>query len=605
VTRTHNARDLANTGHAAGRWMVGVAVALAITTCAVYWGVSRNDFVYYDDDAYVTENYWVRQGLSWEGVKWAFTSFDASNWHPLTWLSHMLDIETFGMKPAGHHLVNVGFHVANVLLLLGLLCYATGRFWASVFVAGLFALHPLHVESVAWVAERKDVLSAFFWLATIWAYAWYIRRPRAGRYATVLACLALGLMSKPMLVTLPIVLLIMDYWPLERIGTKGASIGRLLAEKVPMFAMAAGSAAVTMMAQRSAIGEVGRIGIGSRLMNAIVSYCVYLRQAIWPAKLAAFYPYPERPLYAEAATGLLALAAISAAVVWAGRRHRYLVTGWLWYVVTLIPVIGIIQVGDQAHADRYTYIPLIGVFVIIAWGAGDIVKARPSLQKAVAVVAAVVLVAAGAAACKTVSYWKDDIALFGRAVAVTEGSYTMKAKLGDALFAAKRYDEALVQLEGSLRIKPDARTHAMMGAVYHDKGQLAQAMECYQRALAMDPGIMSALINAAQLVSQLGRYEEAEQYVRRAVAADPHRAATYSFLGQLLAAQAKREEASQAFEKGLTLDPQNVDMRCGLALVLAELGRKAEAIEQLKRAMVLAPDNATIREYYRRLSSGD
>ena len=404
-----------------------------------------------------------------------------------------------------HHFANLLFHILGTLLLFGFLRYTTGRLWTGAFVAALFALHPAHVESVAWAAERKDVLSAAFWFATMWSYAFYARRPGVGRYAMVFILFALGLMAKPMLVTLPLVLLLLDWWPLERLAMNGRSVGRLAAEKLPLLIMAGAAAIITIVAQQEAIAGFSRLSFATRISNAFVSYCIYIGQALWPSDLAVFYPHPGIPLDAEALFGAMLLTTVTVATLRAGKQLKYLTTGWLWFLVTLVPVIGIVQVGDQAHADRYTYLPLVGLFIMAAWGTADIVKVKPAVKQAMVTAALIVVVIMGCITYMTTGYWKDDVSLFGHAAAVTRNNYQMKIKLGNALSAIGRDDEALKQLEGSLRIKPWGYTYSDIGALYQKKGQLEWALEYYQKALAMDPEIRSAVLNSGKTLLQFGK----------------------------------------------------------------------------------------------------
>ena len=386
-----------------------VCLFLIITTFAVYWQVHNHDFINLDDDLYITENDQVQKGLSRESVVWAFTTTHAANWHPLTWLSHMVDFQLYGLNPKGHHLTNVFFHLLNTLLLFFVLQRMTGALWRSGFVAALFALHPLHVESVAWVAERKDVLSTLFWLLTIWAYTWYVERPRRTRYLLTLLTFTLGLMAKPMLVTLPFVLLLLDYWPLGRfqVGQLDTALSapgqaslstrsvwsqtlRLIWEKAPFFALAAASSIVTFLVQKGggAVRPWERFPITIRIANGLVSYVKYMGKMIWPSDLAVFYPHPgaSLPIWQAVAAGLLLLS-ISIAAIRLAKNHPYLAVGWLWYLGTLVPIIGFVQVGGQALADRYTYVSLIGLFIIIAWGVSDIV-AKWRYQRVVFIIAA-------------------------------------------------------------------------------------------------------------------------------------------------------------------------------------------------------------------------
>ncbi len=373
-----------------------ICLFLVLATLTVYWQVGNYEFVNFDDDKYIIENFHVQKGLTRDSVIWAFTATHVSNWHPLTWLSHMLDFQLYGLNPSGHHLTNVFFHLVNTLLLFLVLKLMTGALWRSGLVAALFAVHPLHVESVVWVAERKDVLSTLFWMLTLWAYLGYTKRPGVKRYLVILLAFALGLMAKPMLVTLPFVLLLLDYWPLKRIELGQSAIGlpaasqpstiankpgaqafRLLLEKTPMFVLAAVSSVVTFIVQKSggAVGALETYPFKIRMANALLSYVIYLKKMIWPQNLAVFYPHPGQslPMWQAAGAGLL-LVVVSIAVIRAGRRYPYLPVGWLWYVGTLVPVIGLVQVGDQAMADRYTYVSLIGLFIVVAWGVPDVAR---------------------------------------------------------------------------------------------------------------------------------------------------------------------------------------------------------------------------------------
>ena len=348
-----------------------VAAVLSLVTLAAYWRLPANGFIVrYDDGAYVTQNPHVQAGLTGQTIRWAFTSVWSGNWHPLTWISHMVDCRLFGLNPLGHHLVNLLLHICNTILLLLVFTRMTGSLWRSAFVAAVFAIHPLHVESVAWVAERKDVLSTFFWMLTMGAYVLYSEKPGVKRYLPVAFIYALGLTAKPMLVTLPLVLLMLDYWPLGR----SRSWRSLLLEKLPLLAMAAGSSIITLIAQRGvALSHLDAFPIGIRIENALVSYAVYIQKTLWPTKMAIFYPYPESIAAWKVAASAITLAGVSAMVLLTTRKRRYMGFGWMWYVVTLIPVIGLLQVGLQAMADRYTYVPLIGLFVIAAWLVPDLV----------------------------------------------------------------------------------------------------------------------------------------------------------------------------------------------------------------------------------------
>src|ERR1051325_6928527 len=353
---------------------IGILLVLAIA--AVYLPVIWLDFLNYDDPDYVLENIHVCSGIKWEGILWAFTHSHSGNWHPLTWISHMLDCQFYGLKPAGHHVTNLLFHTANTLLLFGLLRFLTGAVWRSACVAALFAVHPLHVESVAWIAERKDVLSAFFWILTMWAYVKYLEDPVFRRYALVLISFALGLMAKPMLVTLPFALLLADYWPLRRFSfdSDRHAIWRLALEKIPLIALTVVASIITFEVQKAggSVNGLEKIPLGLRIENAAVTYLAYIRNFLWPVRLAAFYPYPISVPLSWAVGRVLAMLGFNIAALMLARRYAYLLVGWFWYLGTLVPVIGVVQVGGQARADRYTYIPLIGILIIVAWGCSEL-----------------------------------------------------------------------------------------------------------------------------------------------------------------------------------------------------------------------------------------
>ena len=437
-----------------------ICIVLAVVVACAFWQVARCDFINFDDHVYVTENSHVLNGLTIEDLRWAFTVGYAGNWHPLTWMSHMLDVQIFGLNPAWHHLTNLLFHIANTILLFLVLFRMTKGLWQSAFVAALFGIHPVHVESVAWVAERKDVLSTFFWLLTMGAYIRYVEQPLFKRYLVLIACFAIGLTSKPMLVTLPFVLLLLDYWPLRRFEQQApvlnmppeetkekkrkresrtrqpvgqlaegqtsysfrpASIGPILREKIPLFGLAALSCLLTYAAQQreGAVISTDALPLSGRIAHAFVSYAVYIGKMFWPADLAVFYPYPSSWPQWQTALAVLLFAAVTAVVILCGRKYGYLRMGWLWYAGTLVPVIGFVQVGRQASADRYTYIPFIGLFVIIAWGIPDLIKKWRYRRQALAASSIVALSCFFAATWLQVGYWQDSITLYDHSLAVT------------------------------------------------------------------------------------------------------------------------------------------------------------------------------------------
>jgi protein O-mannosyl-transferase len=601
-----------------------------VTFC-VYARTTGNGFVGIDDDLFVVNNAHVQQGLSWEGIKWALTEHATDYWHPLPWMSHMLDVSLFGKWAGGHHLSSLLLHIANTLLLFGFLRYATRRLWASAFVAGLFALHPLHVESVAWAAERKDVLSTLFFFATLWAYARYARNSKLNThnsklkwYCFVIILYALGLASKPMLVMVPVVMLLMDYWPLERVRfekgvrpresgspeahrisqEKGSdsvfgNLGPLILEKVPLFAMAAIVGVLTIISQQkvTAVVSLDEVDVSSRLTNAIVSYWRYVQEMFWPAGLAVYYPMAFKPLYAQAAAAAAFLIIVTGVVLYFGRRFRYLPVGWLWYLAILLPVIGILQSGHQAHADRYTYVPLVGLFIIMAFGIGDAIAARPRLLRIAWVAGAVCLAACSALTFRTIGYWKDDLTLYTRAVSVTKDNYFMLTSMAAALGNRGEIDKALECAAKAVALRPSfGRAQVMMGTLLQEKGQVEEALAYCRRGAELEPKAKDTQLNLALAYMRLGNAAEAEFYSRKALEIDPQWAQGYDLLGLVLATEGKFEEAEANLRKSLSLDPSNSDGYAKLALVLEKTGRKAEAIEELKKALAIDPANERIRQ---------
>ena len=519
---------------------------LAVLILAAYWRAIDSDFITLDDSAYVTGNGIVQVGLTGEGLRWAFTTTYQANWHPLTWLSHMLDCQLYGMNPKGHHLSSILLHAANAVLLFLVLSRMTGLLWQSGFAAALFALHPLHVESVAWVAERKDVLSTFFWMLTLLAYIRYVERPGFRRYTVVLAALALGLMAKPMLVTLPFVLLLLDHWPLHRLGAGGGKeppqavawerVRAMIWEKLLLFLLGALSGAVTSLAQYrgGAAASLQELPFRIRFENALVSYVRYIQKFFWPRDLAVFYPHPgdSLPLWqAQLASLLLVLATLGA--LWVGRRHAYVPAGWFWYLGTLVPVIGLVQVGTQSMADRYTYVPLIGLAIVIAWGVPDLLLRRGKkadlIQRRkttfVAVAAGVLVLILTAATSHQVGYWRNSIALFEHSLSVTRSNYTMHTNLGLALANQGRHSEAIAQYHQALALRPDGtdalNNLAWLKATNEDERLRdgATAVLLAKRACELtgydDPTFLDTL---AAAYAEAGRYEEAIQTEQKAIA---------------------------------------------------------------------------------------
>jgi tetratricopeptide (TPR) repeat protein len=508
--------------------LAGLLVAM---TVAAYEPVRRYEFVDYDDDRYVTNNPRTQQGLSWENAAWALTATEVANWHPLTWLSHMADCQLYGLNPSGHHLTNLLLHLGCVVLLFLVLQQMTGAVWRSWLVAALFATHPLNIESAAWIAERKNVLSTLFWLLTMWAYLLYTRRPEWKRYLLVVVSFVLGLMSKPMLVTLPCVLLLLDYWPLGRLQrAKGEdrfrhqsldekdqepwqvelrspdfrrALFRLALEKLPLFLLAAASSAITIKAQRmDGALDATVLPLGARLANALVSYVGYIYSMVWPDRLAVLYPHPGEsiPVWRVVAAALALVCVTALAIRWS-RKFPYLVVGWLWYLGTLVPVIGLVQVGQQAMADRYAYIPLIGLFIIIAWGVDSLTRRLPSRSYWLAGVAAALLIALTMATRWQLTHWQNSITLFERALEVTDNNEIAHNNLGVVLVRKGRLDEGLAHLYEAVRINPDygtARTNIAI-TLYQkgnieavDESRWPEAVNLYRQALELKPDYAEA-----------------------------------------------------------------------------------------------------------------
>ena len=501
-----------------------LALAIVVLVVAIYAPVHSYQFTTLDDPQYVSANPVVAQGLTRAGLAWAFAFTGSFYWHPLTWLSHMTDVQLFGMDPGAHHLVNVVIHAANSALLFAALNRMTKAPGRSAFVAAVFAVHPLHVESVAWIAERKDVLSTFFWMAALWFYGGYARERRARTMIAVVAMFAAGLLAKPMVLTLPFALLLLDYWPLNRVSR--GTIRHLIGEKLPLFALAIASVVVTLMSQKGSAGVVAleALSPATRLGNAIVSYAIYLRDAVWPSRLAAFYPFAQPSLAAVTAAAAV-LVAITALILRYRRSHPYLPVGWLWYLGTLVPVIGLLQAGDQGRADRFTYVPLIGVAIAIAWLSVDIVERSWGMRRVLTVAAAVTVVALAVVARGQLTFWKDDLALWGRAVSVTSGNYRAENHYGVALTDRGRLQEGIQHYEAALRIWPDyPEAHNNLGTARVEQGRIDDAIREFSEAARLKPSSATFHYNLGVVLSNKGDTAAALAAVRRALALSPNNA---------------------------------------------------------------------------------
>jgi tetratricopeptide (TPR) repeat protein len=583
-----------------------VYLLLVFATLVVFHRLPTHDFINLDDNLLVYENPQVLAGLSKQGVIWAFTQYTAEYWHPVTWLSHMLDCQLFGLRPGLHHLTSLLFHLANCVLLLLVLRKMTGTLWRSAFVAAIFALHPLHVESVAWVAERKDLLSGFFWFLTIWAYAGYAEQPGLKRYLLVLLFFGLGLMAKPMVVTLPFVLLLLDYWPLGRVQwqkvrpVSGPEIhrwpfSRLVWEKIPLFALTGVTIIATIVAQEKvgALKSLETFPLTSRIANALVSYVNYMAKMILPSKLAVYYPHPNTlPLW-QVAGAALVLAGITVLAIKAAKNRPYLAVGWFWYLGTLAPVIGLVQVGSQAMADRYTYIPLIGLFIMIAWGVPSALAGRCRATTAFAIASAVLLLGCMVATWRQVGHWQNSITLFQHTIAVTADNYFAHNNLGVALARDGRLAEAVSHYSQALRIKPDgAELHNNLGNALAAQGDMDRAADHYHRALEIDLNNARAYNNLGNLLANQGKTEEAINHYKEALRLKPDYGGAHYNLGTALAEQGRTEEAINQFTEALRLMPYWAGAHNNLGLALEKRGRLEEAISHYKEALRIKPDYA-------------
>jgi protein O-mannosyl-transferase len=577
-----------------------VCVCLFVLTWVIFGQTLRFDFVNYDDPRYVYQNPRITSGISVANVVWAFSHIHSENWHPLTTITHMLDCQLHGLNAGWHHFTNVLLHSFAVVLLFVALERMTGALWRSAFVSAIFAVHPLHVESVAWIAERKDVLSAFFFMLSLLAYLHYTRAPSIGRYLTVALVVALGLMSKPMLVTLPFVLLLLDYWPLERLETRRSNSGRrpsqLVLEKIPLIAFSAVSSIATFLAQRGAIGWTEQLPVSERINNALVAYVIYIQQMFWPARLAVFYPHPENRLRVlEISLAFILLVGLTAVAFAFRKKAPYFITGWLWYLGMLVPVIGLVQVGWQGHADRYTYLPEIGLYIAVTWAVTDFTHSW-HLQRTILGVAAIVIVGALSWRCwRQASYWRDSETLFTHALAVTRNNDVAMNNLGIIFLEKGQLDDAISNLQAAIDVRPEnAPAHDNLAKALLRKGQVAEAMVHYRKFLEIEPDNVEARNTLGTALIQQGRLREAIGQWQDALAIQPENGNAASNLAWVFATCPEDSirngrHAVELAEKALRISGGKIPMIYKvLAAAYAESERFTDAVETAQRGAEVA-----------------
>ncbi len=614
--------------------VVAVCAGFVLACIAIYAQTLGFSFLSYDDDLYVTDAPQVQAGLNLKSLGWAFTTEKAMYFHPLTWMSHMLDCSLYGLHPWGHHFGNLIFHAAASVVLFLAMRTLTGRFWPSAAVAALSAVHPLHVESVAWISERKDVLCVFFWALAMGAYGWYVRKGGLLRYAAVVAAFVLGVMSKPMMVTLPCALLLLDCWPLRRLdfseplGVTARKAARLVAEKIPLFLISALSALSTVIMQLRGenIDVAGKVSLATRCANALYVYALYLVKAVWPSDLAAFYPYPaSRPLW-QVAGAAVTLAAITVLCLAQLRRRPWLTVGWFWYLGVFAPVIGIIRVGDFAHADRYTHLPLMGLYFMAVWGLADLAMVWNVSKRVLAAVSCAALLALAVDAGIQTSYWRNDTVLFGHAIAIGQESSLAWLNMGSAAVESGKPDEAERCLRKAVELDPQSvRALNDLGILAAQRQNYAEAETCLKKAAELNPKNVGTLQNLGMLALQQGRHEDARAYLNRALALEPLNLKALNTLAAVAMGQGRAEEAQsclqrvlnetpgdpgvlnklgliamgqQRFEdaescfvRALKIDPKGVPLMQSLGACLLNRGRYAEAEAQFRKALEIDPNN--------------
>jgi Tfp pilus assembly protein PilF len=584
-----------------------ICIVLTLLTFVAFERVRHNEFIDYDDDTYITENPHVYTGLTKENIRWAFTFTEeghGSNWHPLTSLSHMLDCQLFGLKPAWHHLTNLFFHIINTLLLFAVLKAMTGALWPSAFVAAAFAIHPLHVEPVVWASSRKDVLSALFWLLTMAAYLHYVKAPNLSRYVLTLLSFALALMAKPMVVTLPFVLLLLDYWPLRRLKiNKGraddnnsaakvkVSAFRLIAEKLPFIILVIILSVITLRVQTSA-GAIKSMPLTLRMANAVISYGRYILKLVWPAKLAVLYPTQVVVAKGLLAVSLIVLIAVTVIALYHRKRRPWFLMGWLWYLGTLVPVIGLVQVGGQAIADRYTYLPSIGLFIIAAWAAAELFSRWRYTKFLLTASAVVILSAWTVCTWFQVTYWRNDITLYEHALKVTENNFVMHHNLGVILIEQGRLEEAVIQFKHALRINPrlyDA--HNNLGVILLEQSRYDEAAANFREALRLKPDHHDARQNLGIAYAAQEKFEQAAEHFQEALRLKPDLPQTHNKLAAVFIKLKRLDDAATHYEYSVELEPNQPDVHKELGMIFHRQGDFERVIYHWQKALELQPQS--------------
>jgi len=575
-----------------------LSLLLFLLSACTFVPVLKNGFINFDDPIYVTENVHVNQGLSCASFKWAFHGTDGGIWLPLTWISHMLDCQIYGLKPWGHHLTNVLIHAMSTALVFVWLFRVTGAKWRSFMVAALFGLHPLRVESVAWVAERKDVLSVMFWFLTLLAYTEYVKKSPTKHsiakrfYALTFLFFIFGLMAKPMLVTLPFVLLLLDYWPLSRIQER-KSVRKLIIEKWPFFVLSILASILAFFVQKSGVVLLGQLSFFDRIKNVIVSYVQYIGKTFWPENLCVYYPYPDYFSFGTVFASVVLLVIISAVFIWQWRRHPYLLVGWLWFLGTFMPVIGLVQVGKQAVADRYTYIPQVGLLLCLVWGAHALTKTWKRQSLILSATAIAIIIACMMLTCRQIGYWRDSETLFGHAIAVTKNNAVAHISLGNAFIQSGRIDDAIVQYQEASEINPNsAEAQNNLGNAFLQKGKVDEAVIHYQKALEVAPGYAQAHDDLGDVFLHKGNESAAIQQFQMALEIDPKDARSHIDLGIALYQSGRMDEAIVQYQMALEISPDDTKTHNNLGLALYQSGRTDEAAAQYQSALDIDPKNA-------------